>query len=122
MTARLCAAPGCYATAGSTGRCPTHASALARSRDARTTTEKGRGWEHQRLARRVLREETTCHLCGAPARPDDPLEVDHLVPLSMGGLTERANLAAAHRSCNRRKGGRDRLGRGAPRSSRGDVA
>jgi 5-methylcytosine-specific restriction endonuclease McrA len=46
-------------------------------------------------------------MCGQPARPDDPLEVDHRIPRSKGGRTVRENLSAANRSCNRSRGGRE---------------
>src|SRR2546429_8939832 len=71
-----------------------------------TTTQRGLGAEHQRLAKQVLSEEKACWLCGHLARPNDPLEVDHVVPRSKGGATVRSNLRAAHASCNRSRGGR----------------
>jgi 5-methylcytosine-specific restriction endonuclease McrA len=73
-----------------------------------TTTQRGLGAEHQRLAKQVLSEEQACWLCGGLARPNDPLEVDHVIPRSAGGKTERSNLRAAHASCNRSRGGRGR--------------
>jgi 5-methylcytosine-specific restriction endonuclease McrA len=71
-----------------------------------STTQRGLGAEHQRLAKQVLSEEKACWLCGRPALPSDPLEVDHVIPRSAGGKTERGNLHAAHASCNRSRGGR----------------
>ncbi|MCP3017292.1 HNH endonuclease [Nocardiopsis dassonvillei] len=58
------------------------------------------------------RDAWTCHLCKqkidktvkAP-EPKAP-SIDHLVPLSLGGKHERANVAAAHFGCNARKGNR----------------
>ena len=73
-----------------------------------STTQRGLGAEHQRLAKQVLAEEKTCWICGESARPDDPLEVDHVVPRAEGGATVRSNLRAAHASCNRSRGGRGR--------------
>jgi 5-methylcytosine-specific restriction endonuclease McrA len=52
----------------------------------------------------VLSEEGLCRLCGQPPRPDDPLEVHHLRARADGGGDERSNLAAAHRSCNSKRG------------------
>lgn len=71
-----------------------------------STAQRGLGAEHQRLAKQVLSEEKACWYCGGLARPDDPLEVDHVVPRSEGGPTVRSNLRAAHASCNRGRGGR----------------
>lgn len=48
------------------------------------------------------RDRFACRYCGA--RPGaDLLEVDHLVPRSMGGSDRRENLVAACRTCNSRK-------------------
>ena len=112
---RLCSAPGCWERATTSGRCAQHASALSRQRDPRTPGQKGYGSKHQRMARRVLREESVCHLCGGPAREGDPLEVDHILPLSMGGSGDRENLAAAHMRCNRGEGRSQPAGGSGPR-------
>jgi 5-methylcytosine-specific restriction endonuclease McrA len=37
----------------------------------------------------VLSEESVCWWCGEAAHVDDPLEVDHVVPRSKGGVTVR---------------------------------
>ena len=90
------------------GRCPDCLRKYEREKRQRrgSTTQRGLGAEHQRLAKQVLSEEQACWLCGEPAHPDDPLEVDHVVPRSKGGATVRSNLRAAHASCNRSRGGR----------------
>lgn len=81
-------------------RCPTHRSQRP------STTQRGLGYNHRRLARQVLAEEKHCHLCGQPARPGDPLTADHIIPRAHGGPTTRDNLRAAHASCNARRGAR----------------
>jgi hypothetical protein len=43
---------------------------------------------------RILTPDAVCYLCGLPPAPDDPLEADHVLPLSMGG-THRGNLKPA---------------------------
>lgn len=68
-------------------------------------------WAHQEQARQVLQDATTCALCGGPPAPGNPLEADHVVPLSLGGDKSTENLQPAHKRCNIRKGGRNR-GRG----------
>jgi 5-methylcytosine-specific restriction endonuclease McrA len=50
-----------------------------------------------------------CGVCGDPVDLDVPRgrlqpTLDHIVPLSKGGNTERVNLQLAHRGCNSRKG------------------
>lgn len=53
-------------------------------------------WET--LRRRVLAEAGwACELCGNPAA-----EVDHRVPLALGGTDDRWNLRAVCRACHRR--------------------
>jgi len=42
---------------------------------------------------------TTCHLCGDGARQDDPWTADHI-----DATNPNSPLAAAHRSCNSRRG------------------
>lgn len=56
------------------------------------------------------RDDWRCHLCGG--RIDKRLSgrhrwgptIDHLVPISEGGEHSYANVAAAHRSCNSKRG------------------
>jgi 5-methylcytosine-specific restriction endonuclease McrA len=52
----------------------------------------------------VLSAATVCALCGKPPTPDDPLTVDHIVPLVHGGTHHSGNLRPAHSSCNSRRG------------------
>lgn len=84
--------------------CPDHGA--RRNVDPRTTTEKGLGYAYRKVAQRVLAEEHVCWMDGQPARPNDPLTVDHIVPRSRGGTHERSNLRAAHASCNSARGAR----------------
>lgn len=70
-------------------------------------------------ARRQLRawlkaQGAPCHICGRaidyslPAGHPLSFEVDEIVPVSKGGSPlDRANVAAAHRICNERRGNRD---------------
>lgn len=64
--------------------------------------------EHTRLAREVVAEATVCACCGKAPTPQDPLQADHIIPVSEGGLNVRENYQALLRSCNIRKGGRNR--------------
>lgn len=74
----------------------------------RSKGRTGRPWE--RLRAQVLAEETHCINCSRPLRPDlrsphpHSSTVEHIVSLCEGGHpTDRANLAASHRTCNVRK-------------------
>jgi 5-methylcytosine-specific restriction endonuclease McrA len=51
------------------------------------------------------RDGYQCRHCGCVARADE-LEVDHIVPVSLGGADEPENLQTLCRPCNRRKGNR----------------
>ena len=46
-----------------------------------------------------------CHYCGRKAS-ETRLQVDHIVPVALGGTNDPYNLVAACGSCNHRKGGR----------------
>jgi 5-methylcytosine-specific restriction endonuclease McrA len=68
-----------------------------RSNHARIDSKKWR-----ELRRRILAPGVACVYCGAPA-----VEVDHIVPLSLGGDPyAMENLAPACKRCNASKGGR----------------
>ncbi len=58
--------------------------------------------EYRRNKRALLALATHCWLCGQPARADDPLVADHIVPLTAGG--DHYDLQASHSSCNKRRG------------------
>jgi len=48
-----------------------------------------------RQRKKVLAEESTCRACGAPSE-----EVDHIMPIYMGGSSERSNLQGLCRRCH----------------------
>lgn len=54
-----------------------------------------------------LRDNNTCQLCGLSTaqEPNLLLEIDHIIPVSKGGLTIESNLQTLCWRCNRRKGG-----------------
>jgi 5-methylcytosine-specific restriction endonuclease McrA len=51
------------------------------------------------------RDENRCQYCGGKF-PTDELSLDHVIPLSRGGLTTWGNVVCACTRCNKRKGGR----------------
>jgi len=67
------------------------------------------GAQHQRDAATLLATARYCAICGLPPQPGNPLEADHIIPLSLGGTATADNLQAAHKLCNIKKGGRNRL-------------
>lgn len=71
--------------------------ARSRARHQRIVTEGADVWTLAAEAGWV------CYLCGQAMAHDEPLEVDHVVPVALGGPDRRWNVAATHRACNRRK-------------------
>ena len=55
--------------------------------------------QYRKKAKLVRETALFCHLCKEPARPNDPFTADHLI----AGDPD-SPLAAAHRSCNSRRG------------------
>lgn len=47
-----------------------------------------------------------CAICGKPETPEDPLGIDHILPVSKGGHNNKENVQPAHFSCNASKGNR----------------
>ena len=56
----------------------------------------------------IERDDYTCQLCGnsTDREPNLLLEVDHIIPVSKGGITSEENLQTLCWKCNRRKGAR----------------
>jgi len=66
------------------------------------------GSKHKRI-RRTMRRPTTCANCGIGLTTHDKnlpthAELDHIVPVALGGRDERSNYQWLCRTCNRRKG------------------
>jgi 5-methylcytosine-specific restriction protein A len=55
--------------------------------------------QYRQRAKTIRDNALFCHLCKEPAKPNDPFTADHLIP----GDPD-SPLAAAHRSCNSRRG------------------
>ena len=66
------------------------------------TTAVARTWRTRIDAQLPL----PCSVCARLVQRTDAWDVDHIVPVSAGGRHTSANLAPAHRGCNRRAGGR----------------
>lgn len=79
------------------------AQADSQAKRARAKGAKGRGVTALQWAA-VLRAWVGCAYCD---RTDQPLTMDHFVPLELGGLHEASNIVPACLSCNSSKGGRE---------------
>lgn len=47
--------------------------------------------------------EGLCHICSCPVHAGDAWDLDHVLPLALGGADEPDNLAPAHTKCHREK-------------------
>ncbi len=77
--------------------------------------EKKKTMKYQRsLMTQKLREQIKqrdnymCQICGnsVSIEPNLLLEIDHIIPISKGGITEETNLQTLCWKCNRKKGGK----------------
>jgi 5-methylcytosine-specific restriction endonuclease McrA len=64
-----------------------------------TTTQRGYGADHQRMAKLAIRAQPWCSYCGATS----DLTADHIVPRSRGGLNVLSNYRVLCRRCNSSK-------------------
>lgn len=62
-----------------------------------------RSLSSQARARVFLGADGRCHVCTRKIAPGEEWEVEHVVPLSMGGADTPANMHPAHRDCHRPK-------------------
>jgi 5-methylcytosine-specific restriction protein A len=84
----LCRWPICPTKLERPGYCDQHRKKLGSGWAQRPSKGDDRG-EWPRIRARVLAEEPNCRLCGAPAT-----EVNHVLPIAMGGTHHRSNLRA----------------------------
>lgn len=61
---------------------------------------------YRKLRQKLLALDNTCYYCGQEATT-----IDHIIPLSKGGITSEDNCVSACNRCN--SGKRDRIGPGA---------
>jgi hypothetical protein len=108
----VCCKP--FIHSGLVHRCGDCAFRLNRSKNKRKNKRRSSAPRGERyvLADLIAAAEGICHLCAQPVdlsasglNPFGPT-IDHLVPLSLGGIDCRSNVALAHRICNTRRGNR----------------
>ena len=87
------------------GRCPECARRYERERSRKrraakgSTTQRGYGVGHQRLARAAINQHPWCAVCGST----NDLTADHVVPLSKGGTNTLSNYQVLCLRCNTHK-------------------
>ena len=57
----------------------------------------------------INKNGATCALCGKPIETVKDCTIDHIVPISKGGLTTIENCQLAHRNCNQRKDNKEEI-------------
>jgi 5-methylcytosine-specific restriction protein A len=72
-------------------------------RPTKYTDTRLRGRAGQRERARILAEEPTCRRCDEVDIVTPSEEVDHIVPLSLGGTEARANKQALCKPCHKAK-------------------
>jgi len=73
--------------------------------DQQETKRKRKRAADMKLRMRVLvRDNFLCRYCGRKVEPNTPL--DHVIPYSLGGLTEDNNLVVSCKPCNSKKAGK----------------
>ena len=80
--------------------CPTCKPPRARQPDTRRRGQRHYTRDYRNRRTALLATATTCHWCGQPPTPTDPLQADHLIA---GDKSPGTPLVAAHRSCNIRR-------------------
>lgn len=72
---------------------------------APSSTARGYGYAHRKRRARLLAKAygTPCPMCDRIMQPGDKLDLDHSVPLALGGTVGDRIVC---RSCNRAAGGR----------------
>ncbi|WP_170167094.1 HNH endonuclease [Paracoccus methylarcula] len=49
----------------------------------------------------------TCHICGGKVQVGESWDLEHVIPLAMGGEDDEGNVAPAHTACHREKTSED---------------
>ena len=67
--------------------------------------------QYRKYRKQLLSMATQCGICLKGVIYDDPFQVDHIIPLALGGSNDPNNLRVTHRSCNiKKKDKRDVIG------------
>ncbi|CAD0232545.1 DNA polymerase [Planktothrix agardhii] len=65
------------------------------------STRKGTSFDvPKRVATLLKKQKGKCNFCGQYFTPEDIAEIDHIIPMSLGGKDEYKNLQLLHRHCH----------------------
>ena len=88
---------------------PKRINTLDTRRGSTIAVQRIRGWELHKIRERILlRDEYTCRRCGLVSVD---LEVDHVVPLHLGGRESDENRESLCSSCHQAKSAAEEAGR-----------
>jgi hypothetical protein len=90
-------------------RCPTHRRARDQARGRGSAAARGYDGRYRRLraqaiAAHIARFGYVCAGWGRMPHTAEKFSIDHVIPLSMGGLNELSNFQVLCLGCNQRKG------------------
>jgi 5-methylcytosine-specific restriction endonuclease McrA len=89
---------------------PKRINTLDTRRGSTIAVQRIRGWELHKIRERILlRDEYTCRRCGLVSVD---LEIDHIVPLHLGGRESDENRQALCGACHRAKSAEEEKKRG----------
>ncbi|MFF3453259.1 HNH endonuclease [Streptomyces sp. NPDC002730] len=98
--ASICYVQGCTSRTVRSGRCPVHAPAeRAWARTSARNQLRDRGWDRQVRPRALARDGFACVRCAAR----EGLEVDHIIPVALGGTWTLENAQTLCRPCHSAK-------------------
>ena len=106
---RPCSVSGCPELVRNGRYCKQHKKVYQRKYDKQrgTSTQRGYGANWRKLRKMVLARDPLCKdPIGVHMKHDEVVasnEVDHIIPLSQGGINEMDNLRGLCRSCHSRK-------------------
>ena len=87
---------------------PYQASRARRKHVKRYANEATRYHLNEKLRPRIFgRQRGICALCGSLKNPVPCVELDHIVPIAMGGTHDSSNLQGLCRSCHQAKSARE---------------
>ena len=89
----------CGTPTGQGSYCPAHTKPKTDTPQRKAKKREQYNADYHRLAKHVRETATHCWICGGGPRPHDPWQADHITPGDLAG-----GLAAAHRSCNAKRG------------------
>ena len=76
-----------------------------------SSTDRGYGWEWQKLRLALLAAEPLCRLCTEAGKIVEATCIDHVVPKVQGGTDDPSNLRPLCALCNARKSVADKAGK-----------